>query len=81
MDKLTETCLEQLDKNLPEDKIIQQYGSINCPMSELDTSEQFLVELSSVKGLRKRIQCLIFKLKFPEQLESTKVVSCNQNND
>ena len=74
MEKLTESCLEQLDKSLPEDKVIQEYGSLTNCLSELEACEQFLVELSKIKGLRKRIQSLIFRHKFSDQLESAKAV-------
>lgn len=80
LSKLNETLLEQLDKNLPEDKIIQQYANIKCPLEELDASEQFLVELSKIKGLRKRIQCFLFKHKFQEQLEQVKIVKMKFKN-
>jgi diaphanous 2 len=74
MEKLEEH-LENLLKSLPEDKIIQDYGTVANSYSELDNSEQFLVEMSKIKGIRKRIESLIYKLKFPEQLENTKKVN------
>jgi hypothetical protein len=74
MTKLTESNLEQLNKNLPDDKVIQQYGNLTCSLNELDTAEQFICELAKVKGLRKRIQCLLFKYKFYEQIEQIKTV-------
>ena len=73
MDKLHEH-LETLSKNLPDDKILQDYGTISSSYNELDSCEQFLVEMSKIKGLRKRIESLMYKQKFPDQLEATKKV-------
>lgn len=72
MDKLTLNSLEQFDKALPEDTVLGQYQQLKENIEELDPSEQFLVVVSKIKGLRKRIRGLIFKHKFPEQQEEIK---------
>jgi hypothetical protein len=47
MDKLNQTYLEQLEKYLPEDKILAQYQELKENIDDLDSSEQFLVVVSS----------------------------------
>jgi hypothetical protein len=49
MDKLSLTTLEQLEKYLPEDKMLTQYQELKENIEELDTSEQFLVTVSFLK--------------------------------
>ena len=73
LDKLTQSYLEQLEKYLPEDKVLVQYQELKENIDELDCSEKFLVIISKIKGLRKRLRSLIFKFKFPEQQEEIKV--------
>jgi diaphanous 2 len=73
LDKLNQSYLEQLEKFLPEDKILAQYQELKENIDELDNSEKFLVTISKIKGLRKRLRSLIFKCKFPEQQEEIKV--------
>lgn len=46
MDKLSPTSLEQLEKFLPEDRIISKYQELKENIDELDNSEQFLVIVS-----------------------------------
>ena len=43
MDKLSVSCLEQLEKYLPDDKTLGQYQELKENIDELDNSEQFLV--------------------------------------
>lgn len=73
LEKLNQSYLEQLEKFLPEDKILGQYQELKENIDELDNSEKFLVIISKIKGLRKRLRSLIFKCKFPEQQEEIKV--------
>lgn len=70
--KLTSVILEQLEKNLPEDKILLKYQELKENIDELDNSEKFLVVISQIKGLRKRIRNLIFKEKFNEMFAELK---------
>jgi hypothetical protein len=72
-DKLTLSCLEQMEKFLPEDKILTKYQELKENIADLDSSEQFLVIISQIKGLRKRLRSFIFKCRFPEQQEEIKV--------
>lgn len=46
MEKLSPASLEQLEKFLPEDKIISKYQELKENIDELDNSEQFLVIVS-----------------------------------
>ena len=48
MEKLSPTSLEQLEKFLPEDKIISKYQELKKNIDELDSSEQFLVIVSQL---------------------------------
>ena len=48
MEKLSPTSLEQLEKFLPEDKIISKYQELKENIDELDSSEQFLVIVSQL---------------------------------
>jgi hypothetical protein len=43
LEKLNLSCLEQLEKYLPEDKILGQYQELKENIDELDPSEKFLV--------------------------------------
>lgn len=61
-----------LEKLLPEDKVIAQYQELKENIDELDKSEQFLVVISQLKGVRKRLRSLIFKIKFVDQSEEIK---------
>lgn len=75
IEKLSESVLEQLDKNLPEDTTIRKYADLKCPIEDLDICEKFLVDLSKIRGLRKRLHCLLFKHKFPDQHEELRIVN------
>ena len=48
MDKLSPASLEQLEKFLPDDKIIMKYQELKENIDELDNSEQFLVIVCQV---------------------------------
>ena len=73
VEKLNQSYLEQLEKFLPDDKILSQYQELKENIDELDSSEKFLVIISKIRGLRKRLRSLIFKYKFPEQQDEIKV--------
>jgi hypothetical protein len=45
-EKLSPASLEQLEKFLPEDKVIMKYQELKENIDELDNSEQFLVVVS-----------------------------------
>ena len=42
LERLNLSCLEQLEKYLPEDKILGQYQELKENIDELDPSEKFL---------------------------------------
>ena len=51
MEKLSPTSLEQLEKFLPEDRIINKYQELKENIDELDNAEQFLVIVSLLLNL------------------------------
>ncbi|RNA05588.1 diaphanous -like protein [Brachionus plicatilis] len=73
LNKLSQSSLEQLEKFLPDDTTLAKYQELKENIDDLDSSEKFLVIISQIKGLRKRIKSLIFKCKFPEQQDEIRV--------
>ncbi len=73
LERLNLDSLIQLEKFLPDEKILGQYQELKENIDELDPSEKFLVIISKLKGLRKRLRNLIFKIKFVDQHEETKL--------
>ncbi len=73
LNKLNLDSLVQLEKFLPDDKILAQYQDLKENIDDLDSSEKFLVIISKLKGLRKRLRNLIFKINFSDQHEEIKL--------
>ena len=73
LERLNLDSLVQLEKFLPDDKLLGQYQELKENIDELDPSEKFLVVISKLKGLRKRLRNLIFKIKFADQQEELKL--------
>ncbi|XP_026110808.1 protein diaphanous homolog 2-like [Carassius auratus] len=62
--------LQNLIKNLPEQKELSNLAELKNEYEELCESEQFGIVMSSVKMLRPRLNGIIFKLTFEEQVNN-----------
>ncbi|MED6273174.1 hypothetical protein CHARACLAT_004007, partial [Characodon lateralis] len=61
---------ENLIKNLPEQKELSALAELKGEYEELVESEQFGIVMSSVKLLRPRLNAILFKLTFEEQVNN-----------
>ncbi|MEQ2228378.1 Protein diaphanous 2, partial [Ilyodon furcidens] len=59
-----------LIKNLPEQKELSALAELKGEYEELVESEQFGIVMSSVKLLRPRLNAILFKLTFEEQVNN-----------
>ncbi|KAI2656934.1 hypothetical protein H4Q32_020969 [Labeo rohita] len=62
--------LQNLIKNLPEQKELNNLAELKNEYEELCESEQFGIVMSSVKLLRPRLNGILFKLTFEEQVNN-----------
>uniref|UniRef100_A0A672JXY0 Diaphanous-related formin 2 n=1 Tax=Sinocyclocheilus grahami TaxID=75366 RepID=A0A672JXY0_SINGR len=62
--------LQNLIKNLPEQKELSNLAELKSEYEELCESEQFGIVMSSVKMLRPRLNGILFKLTFEEQVNN-----------
>ncbi|XP_029917133.1 protein diaphanous homolog 1 isoform X2 [Myripristis murdjan] len=69
---LTESMVQNLIKQLPEAEQLSVLGDMKDEYDDLAEAEQFGVVMSSVKRLRPRLQAILFKLQFEEQLNNIK---------
>ncbi|KAM9470277.1 protein diaphanous homolog 2 isoform 2-T3 [Clarias gariepinus] len=69
-EKLTEALIQNLIKNLPEQKELSSLAELKSEYEELCESEQFGIVMSSVKLLRPRLNGILFKLTFEEQVNN-----------
>lgn len=69
---LTESMVQNLIKQLPSEDQLAQLGEMKDEYDDLAESEQFGVVISSVKRLMPRLQAILFKLQFEEQLNNIK---------
>ncbi|KPP67113.1 hypothetical protein Z043_114327 [Scleropages formosus] len=68
---LLSRCLPQnLIKNLPEQKELNALAELRNEYDALCESEQFAIVMSSVKMLRSRLNGILFKLTFEEQVNN-----------
>ncbi|XP_026213578.1 protein diaphanous homolog 1 isoform X2 [Anabas testudineus] len=69
---LTESMVQNLIKQLPAPEQLTVLGEMKDEYDDLAESEQFGVVMSSVKRLMPRLQAILFKLQFEEQLNNIK---------
>ncbi|XP_015133642.3 protein diaphanous homolog 2 isoform X1 [Gallus gallus] len=71
-EKLTETFVQAVIKNLPEQKEINALAALQDEYNDLAESEQFIIVMSSVKLLRSRLNAILFKLSFEDHINNIK---------
>ncbi|KAG2455757.1 DIAP1 protein, partial [Polypterus senegalus] len=69
---LTESMLQNLVKQLPEDSQLSVLGELKDEYDDLAEPEQFGVVISTVSKLRPRLNSILFKLQFDEQVNNVK---------
>uniref|UniRef100_A0A3B3C6Z3 Diaphanous-related formin 2 n=1 Tax=Oryzias melastigma TaxID=30732 RepID=A0A3B3C6Z3_ORYME len=69
-ERLSESLIQNLIKNLPEQKELNALAELKGEYEELVESEQFGIVMSSVKLLRPRLNGILFKLTFEEQVSN-----------
>ncbi|CAL8333308.1 unnamed protein product, partial [Gadus morhua 'NCC'] len=69
-ERLSESLIQNLIKNLPEQKQLSSLAELKGEYEELVESEQFGIVMSSVKLLRPRLNGILFKLTFEEQVNN-----------
>uniref|UniRef100_A0A674P305 Diaphanous related formin 2 n=1 Tax=Takifugu rubripes TaxID=31033 RepID=A0A674P305_TAKRU len=69
-ERLSESLIQNLIKNLPEQKELSALAELKAEYEELVESEQFGIVMSSVKLLRPRLNGILFKLTFEEQVNN-----------
>uniref|UniRef100_A0A3B3TTX6 Diaphanous related formin 2 n=1 Tax=Poecilia latipinna TaxID=48699 RepID=A0A3B3TTX6_9TELE len=69
-ERLSESLIQNLIKNLPEQKELSALAELKGEYEELVESEQFGIVMSSVKLLRPRLSGILFKLTFEEQVNN-----------
>ncbi|XP_048589286.1 protein diaphanous homolog 2 isoform X2 [Nematostella vectensis] len=71
-EKLSESAIESLLKYLPSPEQMEQLSNMKDQISELSEPEQFAVHISDIKKLEQRLNCLLFRTRFPEEMSDTK---------
>ncbi|XP_048815921.1 protein diaphanous homolog 2 isoform X3 [Lagopus muta] len=71
-EKLTETFVQAVMKNLPEQEEINALAALKDEYNDLAESEQFIIVMSSVKMLRSRLSAILFKLSFEDHINNIK---------
>ncbi|EOB02994.1 Protein diaphanous-like protein 2, partial [Anas platyrhynchos] len=71
-EKLSESLIQNLVKNLPEQKELNALAELKDEYNDLAESEQFGVVMSSVKMLRSRLNGILFRLMFEEHVNNIK---------
>ncbi|XP_037117366.1 protein diaphanous homolog 2 isoform X2 [Syngnathus acus] len=69
-ERLSESLIQNLIKNLPEQNELSSLAELKAEYEELVESEQFGIVMSSVKLLRPRLNGILFKLTFEEQVNN-----------
>ncbi|XP_073445945.1 protein diaphanous homolog 2 isoform X4 [Dendrobates tinctorius] len=70
--KLSESLIQNLIKNLPEQKELNSLSQLRSEYEDLCEPEQFGVVMSTVKMLRPRLNGILFKLTFDEHISNIK---------
>lgn len=71
-DMLSEALIQNLIKHLPEQKVLSELAQLKNEYDDLCEPEQFGVVMSSVKMLQPRLNSILFKLMFEEQVNNIK---------
>ncbi|NXA13498.1 DIAP2 protein, partial [Sapayoa aenigma] len=71
-EKLSESLIQNLVKNLPEQKELNALAEFKDEYDDLAEPEQFGVVMSSVKMLRPRLNGILFRLMFEEHVNNIK---------
>ncbi|XP_058279870.1 protein diaphanous homolog 2 isoform X2 [Hirundo rustica] len=71
-EKLSESLIQNLVKNLPEQKELNTLAELKDEYNDLAEPEQFGVVMSSVKMLRARLNGILFRLMFEEHVNNIK---------
>lgn len=69
---LTESAINSLLKYLPSPDQMQQLGNMKENFDDLSDPEQFACLLSGIKKLEPRLNMILFKMKFPEEMQDVK---------
>uniref|UniRef100_A0A1A8MK52 Diaphanous homolog 1 n=2 Tax=Nothobranchius pienaari TaxID=704102 RepID=A0A1A8MK52_9TELE len=69
---LTESMVQNLVKQLPQTEQLSILADMKDEYDDLAESEQFSIVMSGVKRLMPRLQAILFKLQFEEQLNNIK---------
>uniref|UniRef100_A0A8C6Z5R6 Diaphanous related formin 2 n=1 Tax=Nothoprocta perdicaria TaxID=30464 RepID=A0A8C6Z5R6_NOTPE len=71
-EKLSESLIQSLVKNLPEQKELNALAQLKDEYNDLCEPEQFGIVMSSVKMLRPRLNGILFRLMFEEHVNNIK---------
>nr|XP_009935484.1 PREDICTED: protein diaphanous homolog 2 [Opisthocomus hoazin] len=71
-EKLSESLIQNLVKNLPEQKELNALAELKDEYNDLAEPEQFGVVMSSVKKLQSRLNGILFRLMFEEHVNNIK---------
>ncbi|KAM6148803.1 protein diaphanous homolog 1 [Erethizon dorsatum] len=69
---LTESMIQNLIKQMPEPEQLKVLSELKDEYNDLAESEQFGVVMGTVPRLRPRLNAILFKLQFSEQVENIK---------
>ncbi|XP_071069094.1 protein diaphanous homolog 2 isoform X3 [Dasypus novemcinctus] len=69
---LNDALIQNLVKNLPEQKVLNELAQFKSEYDDLCEPEQFGVVMSSVKMLQPRLKSILFKLTFEEHVNNIK---------
>nr|XP_014338699.1 PREDICTED: protein diaphanous homolog 1 [Bos mutus] len=69
---LTESMIQNLIKQMPEPEQLKMLSELKDEYDDLAESEQFGVVMGAVPRLRPRLNAILFKLQFGEQVENIK---------
>ncbi|XP_037658165.1 protein diaphanous homolog 1 isoform X2 [Choloepus didactylus] len=69
---LTESMVQNLIKQMPEPEQLKMLSELKDEYDDLAESEQFGVVMGTVPRLRPRLNAILFKLQFSEQVENIK---------
>ncbi|CAO2593827.1 Protein diaphanous homolog 1 [Lemmus lemmus] len=69
---LTESMIQNLIKQMPEPEQLRMLSELKDEYDDLAESEQFGVVMGTVPRLRPRLNAILFKLQFSEQVENIK---------
>nr|XP_060625366.1 protein diaphanous homolog 3 isoform X1 [Anolis sagrei ordinatus] len=71
-DQLSESMVQNLINHLPEQKQLDELSKLKNEYNNLSEPEQFAIVMSNVKRLKPRLNAILFKLQFEEQVNNIK---------